>query len=110
MIRSAVSPIVSLACAAFALAAFAADSFPEKQANDPWQRSSESVKVLLDEAKKFDSSHKLKGQAAGPALRQMQEEGYGCDISYLNVPELEPGGVLPRMVQTPFVFRNRPSS
>jgi len=44
------------------------------------------------------------GQIADTALRQMHDEGYGCQIGYVDLPQLEADGVTIRMVRTPRVF------
>ncbi len=50
------------------------------------------------------------GQIADTALRQMHDEGYGCQIGYVDLPQLEADGVTIRMVRTPRVFCALPSS
>jgi len=83
---------------------------PDRPTKEQYDRAAEGAKLLLEENRKFDSGHKLKGQVADTAVRQMQDEGYRCQIGYLDLPQLEKDGVTIRMVKTPRVFCALPSS
>ena len=97
--------VTALSCWSFPPTALADDGPPGKPpTKGQYERAAEGTKLLLQENRKFDSSHKLKGQVADAAVRQMLDEGYGCGIGYLDLPELEKNGLTPRIVRTPMVF------
>ena len=103
--------IAAVSCWSLSPTALADDGLPGKPpTKGQYERAAEGVKLLLQENRKFDSGHKLKGQIAETALRQMQNEGYACEIGYLDLPQLEKDGVTIRMVRTPSVFCALPSS
>jgi len=103
--------IAAVSCGSLSLAVLAEDGLPGKPpTKEQYERAAEGAKLLLQENKKFDSSHNLKGQVADTALRQMRDEGYACGIGYLDLPQREENGVTIRMVRTPRVFCALPSS
>jgi hypothetical protein len=103
--------IATVSWGGFSSAALADDGLPGKPpTKEQYERAAEGVKLLLQENRKFDSGHKLKGQVADAAVRQMLDEGYGCGIGYLDLPELEKNGLTPRIVRTPMIFCTLASS
>jgi len=82
--------IAAISSGSLSSAALADDGLPGKPpTKEQYERAAEGAKLLLQENKKFDSSHNLKGQVADTALRQMRDEGYACGIGYLDLPQLK---------------------
>ncbi len=61
------------------------------------------LELLQKEERKFDASHILKGQIANTAIRQLQNEGYACNIGYVDHVNLTKDLTF-YTVPTPLVF------
>ncbi|WP_220454551.1 hypothetical protein, partial [Ralstonia solanacearum] len=100
-----VTLVISILMGSLSLLACTEPSPGRPITEEGWKRVEQEVKLTRLEREKFDASHPLKGQVAGPALRQLHDEEYVCHIGYLDLPRIAKGTLATfEFVRTPMVF------
>jgi hypothetical protein len=73
-----------------------------------FEHADQGQRLLAKERSAFDARYKLEGERAGPAMRQLKEDGYECRIVYFDLPE-RVGEMGVRIVRKPRLHCELPS-